>query len=100
MTSKPSLEARVTTDLLEQLRQRSKADRKVIGEAMNAVLAAWGRPHLHSGISIRRLTKSIFECRVGLDERLAFIFEVTPPELVFFFIGNHDEVQQLIRSQR
>ena len=72
----------------------------MIGEAMNSVLAAWGRPHMHSGVSIRRLTNNIFECRVGLDERLAFVFIATPPELVFFFIGNHDEVQQLIRSQR
>ncbi len=100
MTSKPSLRARVTVDLLDQIRQRSKADRKVIGETMNAVLAAWGQPHLHSGISIRRLTKTIFECRVGLDERLAFVFIATPPELLFFFIGDHDEVQVLIRSMR
>jgi hypothetical protein len=94
------LRARVTDDLLDQIRQRSKADRKVIGEAMNAVLAAWGHPHLHSGISIRRLTKTIFECRVGLDERLAFVFIATPPELLFFFIGDHDEIQSLIRSMR
>lgn len=94
------MQARVTYDLLEQLRRRTKAERKIIGEAMNSVLSAWGRPHLHSGISIRRLTKDIFECRVGLDERLAFVFIATPPELVFFFIGNHDEIQNLIRSRR
>ncbi|MDB6117824.1 MAG: hypothetical protein JWO08_1605 [Verrucomicrobiaceae bacterium] len=68
--------------------------------AMNAVQACWGKPHLHSGISIRSLTKTVFECRVGLDERLAFLFIATHPELVFFFIGNHDEVQKLIRSLR
>lgn len=67
---------------------------------MNRALAAWGNPHGHSGISIRRLTKTIYECRVGLDERLAFVFVVTPPELVFFFLGNHDEVQKLIRSKK
>lgn len=66
---------------------------------MNAALATWGKPHLHSGTGIRRLTKDIFECRVGLDERLAFVFIVTPPELVFFFIGSHDEIQKLIRSR-
>ena len=55
---------------------------------------------MHSGIGIRRLTKTIFECRVGLDDRLAFVFIATPPELVFFFIGNHDEIQKLIRSNR
>lgn len=65
---------------------------------MNAVLAAWGRPHLHSGIGIRRLAKTIFECRVGLEERLAFVFIATPPELVFFFLGDHDAIQKLIRS--
>ena len=90
----------VADDLLEQLHARTKAERKIIGDAMNAVAAAWGRPHLYSGIGIRRLAKSIFECRVGLDDRLAFAFVATPPELVFFFIGNHDEIQRMIRAQR
>lgn len=98
--SNSSLRARVADDLLKQLRAVGKADRKLIGEAMNAVVAAWGRPHLHAGIGIRRLTKSIFECRVGRDDRLAFVFTVTPPELVFFFLGNHGEIQNLIRSCR
>lgn len=84
------MRASVADDLLEQLRARSKADRKIIGDAMNDVVSAWGRPHLHSGISIRRLTKTIYECRVGLEDRLAFVFIATPPELVFFFLGDHD----------
>ncbi|HSI63766.1 MAG TPA: hypothetical protein VLE43_11625 [Candidatus Saccharimonadia bacterium] len=67
---------------------------------MNAVLLGWGQPHVHAGIGLRRLTKTIFECRVGLDQRLAFVFIVTPPELVFFFMGNHDEIQKLIRSSK
>ena len=98
MTSKPSLRVRVGDELLEDLLHRSKEERKVIGEAMNAVLAGWGKPHVHSGIGIRRLTKTIYECRVGLDQRLAFVFIATPPELVFFFIGNHDEIQKMVRS--
>jgi hypothetical protein len=94
------LRARVADDLLEQLRARSKADRRIIGEAMNAVVASWGQPHLYSRIGIRRLTRTVFECRVGLDDRLAFVFVATPPELVFFFLGDHDEIQRLIRSMR
>ena len=86
--------------MLEQLRKRTKTERNLIGEAMNAVLASWGQPHQHSGIGIRRLTKTIYECRLGLDERLAFVFIATPPELVFFFLGNHDEIRKLIRSIR
>jgi hypothetical protein len=88
----------VTDDLLEILRSRTKAERQEIGDAINRVIEGWGRPHVHSGIGIRRLTKTIFECRVGLDDRLAFVFIATPPELVFFFIGNHDEIRKLIRS--
>ena len=94
------MKARVAADLLAQLCKRTKADRKVIGAAMNGALAAWGKPHLHAGAGIRRLTKTVFECRAGLDDRLAFVFIATPPELVFFFLGNHDEIQKLIRSLR
>jgi hypothetical protein len=94
------LKARVTEELLEQIRAKSKSERYEIGEAIHQVLKSWGRPHGQSGIGIRRLTKTIFECRVGLDERLAFVFIATPAELVFFFIGNHDEMQKLIRSNK
>lgn len=94
------MEARVTDGLLEKIRSLPKAQRRDIGDAINRVLGSWGQPHKHSGIGIRRLTKTIFECRVGLDDRLAFVFIATPPELVFFFIGNHDEIQKLIRSSR
>lgn len=90
----------VTDELVDQLRARTRDERRKIGEAMNLVLEGWGKPHVHSGIGIRRLTKTIFECRIGLDQRLAFLFQVTPPELQFFFIGNHDEIQKLIRSKR
>ena len=93
------MKARVTDDLLEILRSKSKSERQEIGDAIHRVLECWGRPHVHSGIGIRRLTKTIFECRFGLDYRLAFVFIATPPELIFFFIGNHDEIQRLIRSK-
>ena len=88
----------MTEDLLQKIRTRSKSERQEIGDAINRVIESWGRPHAHSGIGIRRLTKTIFECRLGLDDRLAFLFIATPPELVFFFLGNHDEIKKLIRS--
>jgi hypothetical protein len=94
------LKARITEELLEIIRAKPKPDRQEVGDAINRVIESWGRPHVHSGISIRRLTPTIFECRVGLDDRLAFLFIATPPELVFFFIGNHDEIQKLIRAKR
>jgi len=55
---------------------------------------------VHSGIGIRGLTPTIYECRIGLDQRLAFPFLSTPPELEFFFVGDHHEIQKLIRANR
>ncbi|MEI8038500.1 MAG: hypothetical protein WCJ14_08925 [Verrucomicrobiota bacterium] len=77
---------------------KPQPDRESPDSPQNQALASWGRPHLHSGIGIRRLTQSIFECRIGLDDRLAFVFIATPPELVFFFLGNHDAIQKLLRA--
>ena len=58
---------------------------------------AWG-PHAHRGAGIRRLRKDVFECRVNLDTRLAFVCVVQEGELVFFAMGDHDEIQNLIRT--
>ena len=98
--AKSKAEARAKGDENAAKFGQTKAERNLIGEAMNAVLASWGQPHQHSGIGIRRLSKTIYECRLGLDERLAFVFIATPPELVFFFLGNHDAIRKLIRSIR
>ena len=94
------MKARVTEDLLEILSSKSKSERQEIGDAINQVLESGGRPHGHSDIEIRRLTKTIFEFRVRLDDRLAFVFIASPADLVFFFIGNHNELQKLIRSNQ
>jgi hypothetical protein len=67
---------------------------------MNSALAALGKPHLHIGAGIRNLAEGVYECRAGLDDRLAFVFIKTPPALYFFFLGDHAEIQQLIRSRR
>jgi hypothetical protein len=94
------LRVRVTDELIAELRRRTKEGRKLIGEAMNRVLDSWSKPYAHAGIGIRRLTKTIYECRVGLEDRLAFLWIITPPELVFFFIGDHDEIQKLIKTSK
>ena len=43
-------------------------------------------------------------CRAEDDQtilrRLAVLFLSTPPELEFFFLGDHHEIQKLIRANR
>jgi hypothetical protein len=65
-------------------------------EALRVLPECFGQPHLHTGISIRRLRKNIFECRAGLKVRL--LFRANAHALEVFFVGSHDEVRRLIRK--
>lgn len=49
-----------------------------------------GHPHVHSGLSIRRLRHALFEIRAGLRIRILFARE--SGDIVLIFVGNHDEV--------
>ncbi len=68
------------------------AAEKVIAE----VQAAFGDPHRHAGLGVRKLSKRHFEIRCGLDVRLLFRSE--PEGLVFDFAGTHDQVQRFLRG--
>jgi mRNA-degrading endonuclease YafQ of YafQ-DinJ toxin-antitoxin module len=57
---------------------------------------AFGKPHEHSGLGIRKLRADLFECRIGLGLRL--LFRVSPDALILRFIGSHDEVQKYLRT--
>jgi hypothetical protein len=70
-----------------------------VGETLGSVLEAWGEPHRHAGIGVRKLGSGIFECRCGLRLRLLFIPGAKARELNFFAIGNHDEIQRILRGR-
>jgi hypothetical protein len=77
------------------LKSLSDADMVRVEEALRALPDCFDQPHLHAGISIRRLRKNVFECRAGLKLRL--LFRANARALEVFFVGNHDEVRRLIR---
>ncbi|PYJ78945.1 MAG: hypothetical protein DME69_06625 [Verrucomicrobia bacterium] len=58
---------------------------------------AFGTPHSHAGIGIRKLRAKIFECRAGL--RLRLVIREKPEELRAEFLGTHDEVKRYLRVQ-
>ena len=76
----------------------AKADRSRCWDAIETLVETFGNPHVHSGIGIRKLGPGLFECRADLKQRL--LFRDRPDGMDLFFIGNHDEVQALLRSQR
>ena len=69
-----------------------------VSAALKLVIEGFGNPHAHSGLSIRKLGKSLYECRTGLAWRL--VFEAQKGVLTFDFAGDHDEVQNYIRGKR
>jgi len=73
------------------------ARRAEILAAMKAAEVAYGKPHLHAGVGLRRIPP-FMECRCGLDLRL--IFQREGKNLVFHLCGTHDEVESFLKNQR
>ena len=71
--------------------------RTEVWAAMRAAAAAYGQPHLHAGVGLRRIPP-FMECRCGLDLRL--IFQREGKNLVFHLCGTHDEVGAFLKNQR
>jgi hypothetical protein len=64
--------------------------------ALCELTESFGRPHVHSGLGIRKLGNRLFECRGSLA--LRFIFQDRADDLFISFLGNHDEVKALLKS--
>ncbi len=79
----------LTAHFQAALESLSEADFARVESLLQAIPDCFGHPHTHSGISIRRLRKNIFECRAGLKVRL--LFRHNAGALEFFFAGSHDE---------
>ena len=73
------------------------ARRAEIFAAMNAALNAYGQPHLHASLGLRRIPP-FMECRCGLDLRL--VFQREADALVFHLCGTHDEVRAFLKNKR
>ena len=88
----------MTERCLKHLGKLSTEDRAAANEALGSVLDAWGTPQAHHGAGIRKLGSKLFECRVGLRLRLLFQPHARERELIFFEMGNHDEILRLLRN--
>jgi len=64
---------------------------------MKAAALAYGHPHLHAGIGLRRILP-FMECRCGRDLRL--VFQREGEALVFHLCGTHDEIRVFLKNER
>jgi mRNA-degrading endonuclease RelE of RelBE toxin-antitoxin system len=89
-------EIELDDDFRLEVKALSKEDRSIIGSAISSVQEAFGNPHIHSGIGLRKLKPRLYEARTDLGQRL--LFEDRDECLFFFKLGNHDEIRKYLKS--
>ena len=81
--------------VIRRLRELPKNEKVDCLLALCDLVEGFGRPHVHSGLGIRKLGNKLFECRGNRD--LRFIFQDHGAERFVSFLGNHDEIRALLR---
>ena len=84
--------------VLRRLQTLPKSEKTECLLALCELPEAFGRPHVHSGLGIRKLGSKIFECRGNVS--LRFIFQDRPSDLFISFLGNHDEIKTLLQTRK
>ena len=84
------------TKRFKKIVREARREREVAA-TLKLVQEGFGNPHAHTGISIRKLNRHLYECRTGLSWRL--VFEARKGGLTFDFAGDHDEVQSYLRGK-
>ena len=72
--------------------------REKVSQAIAAVSNAFGDPHQHSGLGLRKLARRSYEVRVHLQWRVVFIYD--GQDLIAYDVMNHNEVALWLRGQR
>ncbi len=89
-------EIELDDDFREKVRGLSKPERGIVGQAIADIQEAFGNPHVHSGIGVRKLRPRLYEARTDLGQRL--LFEDREKSLFFFKLGNHDDIRKYLKS--
>ena len=66
-------------------------------EAITAVAAAFGDPHRHRGLGLRKLARCSYEVRIWLQWRIIFIHD--GETLTAYDIMSHDDVARWLRGR-
>jgi hypothetical protein len=85
----------IDPSVIRRLRELPKNERVECLLALCDLSDAFGQPHVHSGLGIRKLGGKLFECRG--NRVLRFIFQDRGAGLFVSFLGNHDEIRTLFR---
>ena len=85
----------IDPNVLRRLRELPKSEKVECLLTLCELVEAFGRPHAHGGLGIRKLGSHLFECRGSLA--LRFVFQDRRTDLFVSFLGNHDEIKALLK---
>ena len=72
--------------------------RERASKAIAEVASAFGDPHRHRGMGLRKLARRSYEIRVHLQWRVVFLYD--GESLIAYDVMDHDGVSQWLRGQR
>ena len=72
--------------------------REKASQAIADVGAAFGDPHRHRGLGLRKLARRSYEIRVHLEWRVVFLHD--RDALIAYDVMDHDQVSRWLRGQR
>lgn len=80
-------------------RRRTDSELEQISTRLHELQLAFGRPHLHAGLGLRRLRDNVFELRASQSIRVVFLF-LKPNRFRLEMCGDHDAVRAWLKSFR
>jgi mRNA-degrading endonuclease RelE of RelBE toxin-antitoxin system len=88
----------VTERIRTTARQLPPEVREAVAKAIAEVGAAFGNPHQHRGLGLRKLARRSYEIRVQRQWRVAFVHD--RDTLIAYDIMDHGGVALWLRAQR
>ena len=79
------------------VKRRTDADLAEIAACLEHLQKSFGKPHLHAGLGLRRLTRRLFEFRISRGIRVVFAF-IKPRTFRLVMTGNHDDVRAWLKA--
>jgi hypothetical protein len=86
----------IVAAVFERLDLLTRGERAECLLALHELRKAFGQPHVHSGLGIRKLRARTFECRANLA--LRFLFQNRADCLYVFALADHDEMRRLLKT--
>jgi mRNA-degrading endonuclease RelE of RelBE toxin-antitoxin system len=68
-----------------------------VEQAVTLLVETLGKPHVYSGLGLRRLRRDYFEFRAGKDTRV--VFKLTGSTASLVLVGDHDDVRQFLKNR-